>query len=278
MTKAGIITITNSWEDYFVKPDEGLGTTYERFVLHRYFNWLKTRYDIHTVLEAPSFGMTGVSGINSIWWAAQGSSVTVVDQSPVRINSIQKVWNETGLKADFFCHSPTSAVLPYADGSFDMAWNFAALWHVKDGETYLKELARVTKKALFVCVPNKQNVCWALRPHNANDYELNNINTDWITSTLAPCGWRMVKTGFFDVPPWPDIAMKKEHVLKMIGLGWLAKSMEPSNGEGRCILDYFKGQSPSMEKDIMKYGFLERSPNWLKKWWAHHRFLLFEKV
>jgi len=87
----------------------------------------------------------------------------------------------------------------------------------------------------------------------------------------------MVKTGFFDVPPWPDIAMKKENVLKMVGLGWLTKSKESSNGEGRCILDYFKGQSPAMEKDIMKYGFLERSPKWLKKWWAHHRFLLFEK-
>jgi len=278
VTQAGIITITNSWEDYFLKPDEGLGTTYERFVLHRYFSWLKARYDIHTVLEAPSFGMTGVSGINSIWWASQGSKVTVVDQSPIRLESIQKVWTETGLSADFFCQSPASAVLPFADGSFDMAWNFAALWHVKDGGKYLTELARVTKKALFVCVPNKQNVCWVLRPHNSSDYELNNINTDWITSTLVPCGWRMVKTGCFDVPPWPDIAMKKENVLKMVGLGWLAKSMESSNGEGRCILDYFKGQSPTMEKDIMKYGFLEQSPNWLKKWWAHHRFLLFEKV
>jgi len=277
LTKAGIITITNSWEDYFLKPDEGLGTTYERFVLHRYFSWLKARYHIHTVLEAPSFGMTGVSGINSIWWASQRSKVTVVDQSSARLESIEKVWRETGLSADFFCQSPTSAVLPFADCSFDLAWNFAALWHVKDGGKYLTELARVTKKALFVCVPNKQNVCWVLRPHNSSDYELNNINKDWITSTLAPCGWRMVKTGFFDVPPWPDIAMKKENVLKMVGLGWLAKSMESSNGEGRCILDYFKGQSPAMEKDIMKYGFLERSPNWLKKWWAHHRFLLFEK-
>ena len=278
MTEAGIITITNSWEDYFVKPDEGLGTTYERFVLHQYFSWLKTRYDIHTVLEAPSFGMTGVSGINSIWWASHGLKVTVVDQSPSRLDSIQKVWKETGLSADFFYQSPESAVLSFADGSFDMSWNFAALWHVKNGEKYLTELARVTKKALFVCVPNKQNVCWALRPHNSNDYELNNINTDWISFTLAQCGWRMAKTGFFDVPPWPDIAMKKENALKMVGLGWLAKSMEPSNGEGRCILDYFKGRSPAMEKDIMKYGFLEQSPDWLKKFWAHHRFLLFEKA
>jgi hypothetical protein len=32
-----------------------------------------------------------------------------------------------------------------------------------------------------------------------------------------------------------------------------------------------------MEKDMLKYGLLENSPDWLKKFWAHHRFLLFEK-
>jgi SAM-dependent methyltransferase len=278
LTKAGIITITNSWKDYFVKQDEGLGTTYERFILHRYFSWLKASYDIHTVLEAPSFGMTGVSGINSIWWASQGSKVTVVDQSSERLEAIKNVWSGTSLSAEFVCQSPASAVLPFADGSFDMAWNFAALWHVKDGEKYLTELGRVARKALFLCVPNQKNVCWILRPHDASEYELNNINTDWIISRLASCGWRLAKTGFFDVPPWPDVAMKKENVLRMVGLGWLARSMETSNGEGLCILDHFSGRSPSMEKDILKYGFLEQSPGWLKKFWAHHRFLLFEKA
>jgi len=271
------ITITNCWADYFERPAEGLGTTYERFILHDYFAWLKARYDIHTVLEAPSFGMTGVSGINSIWWASQGSKVTVVDQSSARLEAISKVWKDTGLAADFFCQPPDSTVLPFADGSFDMAWNFAALWHVKDGERYLAELARVARKALFLCVPNQQNICWVLRPHDAGEYELKNIRTDWIISRLAPCGWRLMKTGFFDVPPWPDIAMKKENMLRMVGLGRLAKSMESSEAGGLCILDYFNGRSPSMEKDILKYGFLERSPNWLKKRWAHHRFLLFEK-
>ena len=277
MTKTATITITNCWEDYFWKPDEGLGTTYERFILHNYFSWLKTRYDIRTVLEAPSFGMTGVSGINSLWWASQGAKVTIVDQSSARLDAIQKVWRDTGLPAEFVCQPPTSAVLPFADGSFDMAWNFAALWHVKDGEKYLTELGRVASKALFLCVPNKQNICWVLRPHNAEEYELNHINGDWIISCVEPRGWRLVKTGFFDVPPWPDIAMKKENVLKMVGLKWVAKLMEEGKSEELCILDYFSGRSPEMEKDITKYGFLERSPDWLKKRWAHHRFLLLEK-
>jgi len=278
VSKSAMITINDCWEEYFRNPSEGLGTTYERFILHDYFNWLKSRYDVHTVLEAPSFGMTGVSGINSLWWAAQGSKVTVVDQACERLEAIQRVWKETGLSADLVFQPPESASLPFADGSFDMAWNFAALWHIKDGEKYLAELARVAKKVLFLCVPNQQNICWVLRPHDSAHYELKNIRKDWIISRLAPRGWRLVKTGFFDVPPWPDIAMKKENILKMVGLGRLAKSMESSEaGGGLCILDYFKGRAPSMEKDILKYGFLERSPNWLKTRWAHHRFLIFEK-
>jgi hypothetical protein len=279
--KVAPITITNCWQDYFSRPHEGLGTTYERFILHNYFDWLKSRYAINSVLEAPSFGMTGVSGINSLWWASKGAKVTVVDQSPARLEAIEKVWCGTRFSAEFICQSPDSAILPFADNSYDLAWNFAALWHVKNGETYLRELGRVASKALFICVPNKQNVCWVLRPHDANEYELNNINTDWIVSCLAPSGWRMIKTGFFDVPPWPDIAMKKENMLRAVGLGRLAKSMEGGNGNGAnglCILDYFSGRTPGMEKDMLKYGLLEDSPDWIKKYWAHHRFLVFEKA
>lgn len=271
------ITITNCWEEYFRNPNEGLGTTYERFVLHDYFSWLKSRYDVNSILEAPSFGMTGVSGINSLWWARQGVKVTIVDQSCARLTAIQNVWTTTGFAADFVFQAPDSAMLPFADGSFDVAWNFAALWHVKDGDTYLAELARVVRKALFLCVPNQQNVCWILRPHDSAEYELKNIDISRIISRLAPLGWQMSKTGLFDVPPWPDIAMKKENMLKTIGLGRLAKSVESTDRAGLCILDYFSGRTPSMDKDILKYGFLEHSPNWLKKRWAHHRFLLFEK-
>lgn len=278
MTKNATITITNCWEDYFKKPNEGFGTTYERFILHNYFTMLKSRYDVHTLLEAPSFGMTGVSGINSLWWATQGTKVTIVDQSQPRLDAIQKVWSEAGQSADLVYQDPASALLPFADNSFDMAWNFAALWHVKDGETYLAELGRVAKKALFLCVPNKQNVCWVLRPHDSNEYELKHIDKDWIISSLAPRGWKFMQTGFFDVPPWPDIAMKKENMLRMVGLGKLANSMESGEGDGLCILDYFTGKKPDMGKDILKYGLLEQSPNWLKKRWGHHRFLLFEKA
>jgi len=270
--------VTNNWRQYFLKPDEGFGTVYERFVLHRYFAWLKSRYDVHTLLEAPSFGATGVSGINSLWWASQRVEVTIVDQSLERMQSIQKVWRGTGLASRLVCQAPTSSILPFSDRSFDLSWNFAALWHVKDAGTYLGELTRVTKKALFLCVPNQQNICWKLRPHDTSDFDLDNIRTDWIISSLAAHNCKLVETGLFDVPPFPDIAMKKEDFLRRIGLSKLAGWMEAKKeGGGLCILDYFNGRSPEMERRVMKFGFLEQSPTWFKRLWAHHRFLLFEK-
>ena len=271
------MTITNTWRQYFLNTHEGFGTTYERFVLHRYFSWLKARYDIHSVLEAPSFGMTGVSGINSLWWAWRGAEVTIVDQCLERLAAIQKIWRGTGLAARLVCQSPSSALLPFSDCSFDMSWNFAALWHVRDGETYLRELGRVTKTALFLCVPNQQNICWKLRPYDAGEFILDNIGTDWIVSSLAAHNWRLVETGFFDVPPFPDIAMKREDFLRRMGLNRLAKWMEAKEGEGICILDYFTGRSPAMERKVMKFDLLEQSPAWFKRLWAHHRFLLFER-
>src|SRR5690348_5904232 len=165
--------------------------------------------------------MTGVSGINSLWWASQGAKVTIVDQSTGRLEAIEKVWQEARLSAEFVFQAPESAELPFADGSFDLAWNFAALWHVKNGEKYLLELSHVATRTLFISLPNNQNVYWVLRPDDSQEYELKNINTGWILSCLTPHGWRLMETGFFDVPPWPDIAMKKENMLKMVGLGRL---------------------------------------------------------
>lgn len=277
MTVTAAMIITNSWRQYFLNTYEGFGTTYERFVLHRYFGMLQTRYGIKSVLEAPSFGMHGISGINSLWWAQQQAEVTIVDQCPERIEAIKKVWRRTGLIAQMICQSPQSVLLPFSDRSFDMSWNFAALWHVKDAATYLKELGRVTKTTIFVCVPNQQNICWMLRPHDPNDYYIDNIRIDWIASCLAKHNWRLLEAAFFDVPPFPDIAMKKEDFLRRMGLEKLAKWMETKEPDGTCILDYFTGRSPAMEREVMKFGFLEQAPAWFKRLWAHHRFLCFER-
>ncbi len=58
-----------SWPDYFRTRHEGLGTVYERFMLQRIFEQLHRSIGVRSLVEVPSFGMTGISGINSLWWA-----------------------------------------------------------------------------------------------------------------------------------------------------------------------------------------------------------------
>ena len=118
--------INSVWQQYFKNRHEGLGTTYERFILHHYFERIKNKYSIKSVLEVPSFGMTGISGINSMWWAAKGVHVTITDNDKERINLIEKVWQELSLEANFVYY-PNGSYLPFENNSFDLSWNFTSL-------------------------------------------------------------------------------------------------------------------------------------------------------
>lgn len=157
------MSIIDTWEQYFSNNNEGLGTTYERFILHRYFEDIRTSYAIKSILEVPSFGMTGISGINSIWWAQQGTDVTVVDENEKRIGMIKTVWQRTGVSANFIFQKERYSPLPFQTRSFDMSWNFASLWFVRELEEFLTELMRVTKKS-YLYLYTQQMEC-AIRGH-----------------------------------------------------------------------------------------------------------------
>ena len=60
-----------AWRKYLTDYNEGLGLVYERFVLNDFLLYLKGQYGFQSVLEAPLFGMAGVSGINSAWLGAR---------------------------------------------------------------------------------------------------------------------------------------------------------------------------------------------------------------
>ena len=54
------------WKRWMTDYNEGLGLVYERFVLNDLLERLRRRYNVANVLEAPIYGMAGVSGINSV--------------------------------------------------------------------------------------------------------------------------------------------------------------------------------------------------------------------
>ncbi len=273
--------ILNHWPDYFRDRDEGLGTTYERFVLHRHFERLKAEFGVTSVLECPSFGMTGVSGINSMWWAARGVSVTVVDHDARRRVAIEQVWREVGLPVATTLCDPRYDVLPFSDKIFDMGWNFAALLFVRDVRPLLAELARVVKKAIVICIPNRHNPLVALRIRRERDRAglyYRNAQRRKIVRLMAGMQWRESLYFSLDVPPWPDIAMSKEEMLKRLGLGRLANRTRRQAGRPLCILDYFAGRDESMQDAVMRLGWLENLPEPVRRYWAHHQLMLFMPV
>lgn len=274
-----MISIASNWQDYFRNPDEGLGTTYERFILHRHFERIKEQFSVRNVVEIPSFGMTGISGINSMWWALHGVPVTVVDEVIERIDLARKTWKDVSLEAEFVYLPRGVTSLPFRDKTFDMGWNFASLWFVPDLDTLLEELTRVTNRVIFICVPNRLGMGYISRlAFQRNDdgcLHRNNIRPGRIKRIMNRLHWRVFEDGYLDIPPWPDIAMKKEDLLQTIGLKAFANNLRNRGDNCTCILDYYSGKKKDMENEILKYAFLEHSPWIVKRFWAHHRYAVF---
>ena len=210
---SNILSILDTWESYFETMDEGIGTTYERFILHRYFEKLKREYDIKSLLEVPSFGMTGVSGINSLWWAKNGLKPVVVDTNSSRIEKSRSVWNSLHYPVEFQ-YIDDLHTLPFDDKAFDLTWNFASLWFVPDLEKFFKELQRVTKKVLFICVPNHNGFGYIARnlfqKEKIEGFYQDNIIPKNFMHILETLNMKIKKSGYLDIPPCPDIAMKKD--------------------------------------------------------------------
>jgi hypothetical protein len=266
-----------NWQKYFIDHNEGIGTTYERFILHRYFEKLMQRCQIKSVLESPSFGMTGISGINCLWWAENGTHVTIIDDDEERLNLASGVWSNLALQAKFDFQRDF-LLLPYEARSFDMSWNFAALRFLSDIPAFIKELTRVTKKVIFLCVPNRSNIFHICRSTNKKNHSIDDKQDDSalnIKHVMMQLNWELLEEGYLDVPPWPDIAMAKEDMLRRMGLGFIADRLQKRDNAGICILDFFNGKDPQMETRILRYDLLENLPNWIKKFWAHHQYFIF---
>jgi len=272
---------TPAWKKYLVDYNEGLGVVYERFVLNDYLERLVDNYDLHTVLEAPLYGMAGVSGINGVCLAQRGCDVTLVDCIDERLNGVSRIWRELDLSAHFVLHQDF-AQLPFDDNTFDMAWEWAGLWYLPDAGSLLRELARVSRKVVFVAMPNHLQVGYLMRKYLIDRDFFDTVDERWvemgrIKRLLQEAGVRIVDQGVLDVPPWPDTVMPAAQVLKRLGIK--SKKLEARfTGEGWTwsTMAYYLGQEPDLYDRVMKYAWLERAPMpWqLKLIWAHHRYVL----
>ncbi|MCB5224218.1 MAG: methyltransferase domain-containing protein [Candidatus Cloacimonadaceae bacterium] len=278
------IPIIKDWEKYYSEPHEGLGSSYERVVLNDLILATAKKYDVKTALESPSFGFTGISGINLMALADSGVQITLQDNDAQRLELIRELWNwlNRPLRAEL---NPDFRSLEYPDKSFDLSFSFSALWFVPELKAFLTELSRVTAKVIFISVPNRSGIGYKLQlrdysPQEYPELKLEHIDPASIISILGKLGWRLEDSGFFDCPPWPDIGMTKEELLgKWLGFKTAPKADNPPKVE-KClsILSHYEGRDPSFEKRMRKLQWFEKTvPEAFKKIWAHHYRLVFSR-
>lgn len=270
-----------AWEQHLQDYNEGLGLVYERFVLNDFLRELRRAYPIRTVLEAPIYGMAGVAGINSVILAQDGCEVTLADDDRERLAGVQHVWEELNLPAHFVPVEEWGR-LPFADNSFDLCWEWAALWYLDDPAGVLHELARLSRRLVFIAMPNRLQVGYWLRKYVLEPEFVHYVDERWadmgrIRREVESAGLRIVRQGVLDVPPWPDTVMPASEVLRRLGI-------RSQNLEGRFsgeswnwnTMAYYLGQDPELRRRVMRYAFLDRAPiPWpLKAVWAHHRYFV----
>jgi SAM-dependent methyltransferase len=242
---------------------------------------LRDHYGIETVLEAPLFGMAGVSGINSVALARAGATVTLVDEHAERLTAVERIWGELGLPARMIHHTNWEC-LPFPDRTFDLAWNWAALWYLPNPRALLQELVRVSRHLVFVAMPNRLQVGYFLRKYLLERDFVQTVDESWadigrVRRVLQEAGVRIIRQGVLDVPPWPDTVMPASQVLARLGVRSKKLQGQFSGDSWQwSTMAYYLEQQPGLYDRVMRYAWLDHVPiPWqIKVVWAHHRYLL----
>lgn len=275
------MTAEPTWRRYLTDYNEGLGLVYERFVLNDFLMALLDRFPVADVLEAPLYGMAGVSGINSIELARAGCRVTLVDDNDERLAGVARIWRELDLAATLVARQPMTS-LPFADREFDLVWNWAALWYLPDAAALLRDLVRVSRRLVFVAMPNPVQIGYIVRKRFVEPEFFKTVDERWtrmreVKAVLQAEGVQIVEEGVLDVPPWPDTVMPAAQFLRKAGIR--SKSLD-ARFTGRnwtwSTMDYYLGKQPELRERVLRYAWLDRLglPWRLKSVWAHHRYVV----
>jgi hypothetical protein len=239
------------------------------------------KYEVKKILEAPSFGFTGLSGINSLGLAQKGYIVSLLDHSTERLEMIRSIWIKSKQTLDGH-YVLDYSTLPFQDNFFDLSWNFSALWFVADLKMFLKELSRVTNKVILLAVPNRKGLGYISQKLAGKDDLKKYLQEEFIIPRnfkriMAALGWKLQEENYIDCPPWPDIGMPKEKFLAKFGLKWLIRESEEDKTP-LTIMDYYLGRDEKfLEKMMQHFWFEKKAPRFIKMFWAHHHYYIFTK-
>lgn len=277
------IPIIKSWQDYYPVAHEGLGSSYERIILNRLIMRLYEAEGYENALETPCFGFTGISGINLVALAQSGCQVMLEDHDPQRAALIRKSWQQLDLPLQIRLN-PGYTKLDYADKSVDFGFNFSALWFVQNLSKFIAEFCRVIRQDILICVPNRDGIGFkgqlkGYSPEEYPDLYPRHIDPKSIVWLMRKQGWNLMKQGYIDCPPWPDIGMSKEDFIsEKLGRNSSTADQEQKQVDNPLsIMPYYQGEDPDFERRMLRlYPFELLAPRFFKRIWAHHYYMLFQ--
>ena len=269
------------------EKDTGLGTSYERIAVARMLERLAERHEIHRVLEGPTDGITGISGLNSVPLAQRGAFVELVLGGSDEVALAERAWEALGLRDKVTIRAADGDSLGADRRSFDLVWNFNSLPQVASADALLSEMCEASSRFVLVFVSNTLNYGFPIhRLHHKLAGEawshgnISVMNTRAIADKLSDRGFEIVERLLVDTPWWPDIDSPIEEVAATF-LPFLKKRVSGSKRLERYTwtidtLPYFDEERRSrLLTDIEKHFAIENTGfTPFKLFFAHHRGVL----
>jgi hypothetical protein len=266
--------------------DEGLGTVYERFRLNYIFKRLIESYALQSVLEFPLYGMTGLDGINSVYFAQKKIPVELVDCDRSRLQKVKGYWellNIGGFLTTHYMPEEEMAQLDLPDNHYSLVYNFAALWFYHDAGSIINRMIDLSNNLVFISVNNRWQLGYPLRKYllDKEFFIKHDIDTRWVQmprvkSILRSRGLEIIEEGCFDTPPWPDTCLPVGKIKEMLGF----KPKE--TGESKWLwsmMAWYAKADPTLEEKVKRFMLIEDSvlPAFIKQFWSHHRYIIAQK-
>jgi hypothetical protein len=273
------------------QKDTGLGTSYERVAVARLLAALTDRYTIRKVLEGPTDGITGISGINSVPLARAGASVDLVLGNTDEVALAERAWEALGLSDRVAIRAADGDALGVEPRSHDLVWNFNSLPQVASADALLDEMCEASSRFVMVFVSNTWNYGFPIHrlhhkvagePWSHGNISVMNIRA--VARKLSDRGFKVVERLLVDVPWWPDIDSPIEEVAATF-LPFLKRFVSGSKRLERYTwtidtLPYFDDERlATLLSDIEKHFAIENTGfKPLQIFFAHHRGVLAQRV
>jgi hypothetical protein len=133
------------------KEIEVFGVTYDRYVLLQLQKRMTEELALKQVVEMPSHGAKAAGSLYSIGFGLADCHVTLVNPEIEMMYG----WEELGIRNKAETASDVNVFQTgFADGQFDMAWNFVTWTELEDPPAYLKEMKRISNRYVLLVTCN----------------------------------------------------------------------------------------------------------------------------